>query len=112
MQWLIAFICACICFAILSNLQKKPEKDEPENKNNMILFFFIVLIFQIVFYYFDIVSFFKSSSSQTIPTKVEAESVSNPSLQLPHFSKSQQEFFEKELLRNIHQDINVGYPNF
>jgi len=110
MQWLIAFICACICFAIFSNLQKKSKdeenENENENKNKMILFFFIVLIFQIVFYYFDIVSFFKSSQSISM-TKPPIEN--DP---LPHFSRTQQEYFEKEILRNIHQDINVGYPDF
>ena len=119
MQWLIAFILACATFAIYYMIQKKPVYQTEEEKasdfnKSMILFFFIIIIYQIVFYYFDIASIFTGSKKvegggEQINIEDNSHQVRNEILKL---SRGEQEALEKELLRSIHQDINVGYPGF
>lgn len=100
-------------------IQKKPVYQTEEEKasdfnKSMILFFFIIIIYQIVFYYFDIASIFTGSkkvsggAEEIVGGEPEAV-VRNEILKL---SRGEQEALEKQLLRSIHQDINVGYPGF
>lgn len=101
-------------------IHKKPAYQTEEEKTSdfnrsMMLFFFIVIIYQIVFYYFDIASIFTGSKKVTGGTVEEIVGgepeavVRNEILKL---SRGEQEALEKQLLRSIHQDINVGYPGF
>ena len=119
MQWLIAFVLACITFGIYNLIHKKPIDQTEEEKSSdfnksMVLFFFIIIIYQIVFYYFDIASIFTGSKKveggrEQINIEDNSHQVRNEILKL---SRGEQEALEKELLRSIHQDINAGYPGF
>lgn len=94
--------------------QTEKEKAGDFNKS-IILFFFIVIIYQIVFYYFDIASIFTGSKKvdggggEEVFGGEPDTLVRNEILKL---SRGEQEALEKQLLRSIHQDINVGYPGF
>lgn len=113
MQWLIAFIAACLCFWIIQHMDKTP--DDPKNKskyqnNKIILFFFIVIMFQIVFYYLDICSFEKWGD--LTKTQNGGNIISDIEGNVAKMTRAQQELMEQELLRNIRQDISVGCPPF
>jgi len=122
MQWFIAFISACIFFALIYTMQQdnSPDKNTEDKKDTnklIILFFFIVIIFQILFYYFDIGSSLFSGKTEgavrSAGSALTDDSASQQHIEeILKLSKGQQELLEKELLRSIHQDINVGYPGF
>lgn len=133
MQWAIAFVAACLCFWVIQNLEKpkldnqKPDETASAWNNKIILFFFIVVIFQIVFYYLDIASYFKgfgvrggvgggggdggdgSGGGGGADGGAAAAAMRHEILKL---SRSQQDAFEKEIIRGIRQDINIGSPPF
>ena len=133
-QWFIAFILACVTFFIINSIQKDhSEKDHSEkdknikksSNNSVILFFFIVIIFQVLFYYFDFAAIFTGSGNKK-PIDTDANLLTSDGSysgedfdsevdvpkELLRLNKGQQEILEKELLRSIHQDIHVGYPDF
>lgn len=104
-QWILALIAACICFGIILMFEKKdPDNIDKNDNKKYILFFFIIIMFQIIFYYLDLSSF--------ITKMISGGAENKPIQNLSELTRQQQELLQSEFIKNINQDINVGYPPF
>lgn len=99
MKLIFAVICALVSFAILRNYRSKPNsEEEPQTRSlgsEAALFFFLLVVFIGVFYWLDIGNIFGSS---------------NTAQKLPGGGSNIE--YEREFIKNIREDVNVGMPNF